>query len=533
MAVVTALSNKKLLIIDDLPGMRTQMKLSMAALGFEKVVVVADSKAALAALAVGKFDIILCDYYLGDTTNGQQFLEYLRQQRLIEPWVIFIMVTAERSYDQVMRAAEVLPDDYLVKPFTAGQLQARLDKLLDKRDRFYEVDDALARQDWAGVALACEQLMARGDKSYMDAARIRGDALLQLGRAADAEAHFRQIIAVRPLGWANLGLAKALLAKGEQDTAENLLRETIADNPQLMAAYDTLSVVLAGGGKAQQALDLLQQATTISPGTLARSRSLGKLAASVGDQELAENTLKDMLRQHQHSPVKEAGDFTVLARVLAEQGKTDEALATVGAGKAALGNSAGRALDIAEALVQATVGNGDAAQQLLAGIDGDGDLPADQAAELARACYLSGDSERGDQVLRQLVQSDPDNAEVAAVAERVLVASGRADEGKQMVAALIQECTDINNAGVRLAYEGRYSEASQLLDEAAARVPGNLQFLGNAALVLAAAMLKEGVSEARMQACVAYRQALASRDPQHGKLAQLDAALKKLRAGGA
>lgn len=530
MAVITALSNKKLLVIDDLPGMRAQMKLAMASLGFEKVSVVADTKAALAALAESSFDIILCDYYLGDRTNGQQFLEYLRHKKLVEPWVIFIMVTAERTYDQVMRAAEVLPDDYLVKPFTAGQLQTRLEKLIDKRDRFYEVDDALARNDWARVVAACDRMMTMRDKSFMDAAKIKGDALLKLGKAADAEALYRQLLAVRPLGWANLGLAKALLASSQQEEAEQVLRQTVDDNPQLMPAYDELSGLLQQTGKNAEALSLLQKASEISPGTLSRSRSLGKLAASVGDHALAETTLKDMLKQHQHSPVKEAGDFTVLAQVLVDQGKTDEALATVNVGKAALGDEAKHLLTVAEATVHASAGNVDAARALLDGVlaDGADTLAPEDAAALAKACYLTGQNEAGDKILRQMVQTDPDNAEVLAAAEQVLTASGREDEGKALVAASIQECIDINNAGVRLAYDGKFAEAIQLLSEAATKVPGNLQFLGNAALALAAAMIKEGASDERMQACNAYRQAIVAKNPLHPKLAQLDAALKKI-----
>ena len=37
-----------------------------------------------------------------------------------------MMVTAERTYDRVMSAAELAPDDYLVKPFTEETLRLRL-----------------------------------------------------------------------------------------------------------------------------------------------------------------------------------------------------------------------------------------------------------------------------------------------------------------------------------------------------------------------------------------------------------------------
>lgn len=126
MPAITLLSDKKILIIDDLQGMRSQLKASLSTLGFERLRVASNVRDAMARLTEVAYDIILCDYYLGDATSGQQFLQYVRTREIISPSAIFIMITAERSYEPVMRAAEWTPDDYLVKPFTAAQLEARI-----------------------------------------------------------------------------------------------------------------------------------------------------------------------------------------------------------------------------------------------------------------------------------------------------------------------------------------------------------------------------------------------------------------------
>ena len=44
-----------------------------------------------------------------------------------------MVITGERSYHNVVSVAELAPDDYLIKPFTADQLQARLLKAVVKK----------------------------------------------------------------------------------------------------------------------------------------------------------------------------------------------------------------------------------------------------------------------------------------------------------------------------------------------------------------------------------------------------------------
>jgi len=115
MALVNQFSSKKVLIVDDLPGMRTQLQMSLTHSGFEKLHVVASIKDALARIQEEKYDIILSDYFLGEGTSGQQFLEYLRTRDLISRNTIFVIITAERTYEKVVTAAECTPDDYLLK----------------------------------------------------------------------------------------------------------------------------------------------------------------------------------------------------------------------------------------------------------------------------------------------------------------------------------------------------------------------------------------------------------------------------------
>ena len=83
MASLTPFSKKKILILDDLPEVRGALRTQMTALGCPNVAMAGTERAAVEQLEQGSFDVILCDYYLGGGTDGQQFLEYGRNRRLI------------------------------------------------------------------------------------------------------------------------------------------------------------------------------------------------------------------------------------------------------------------------------------------------------------------------------------------------------------------------------------------------------------------------------------------------------------------
>src|SRR5512135_95875 len=92
-------SDKQILIVDDMPDMRSSLRSQLASLMMEQVAVVGSVRDALEQLKKRKFDIILCDYYLGGNTDGQQFLEFLRSSNIISRATLFIMVTAETGYE--------------------------------------------------------------------------------------------------------------------------------------------------------------------------------------------------------------------------------------------------------------------------------------------------------------------------------------------------------------------------------------------------------------------------------------------------
>ncbi|OIQ78885.1 chemotaxis protein CheY [mine drainage metagenome] len=533
MAGSNKISDKWVLIVDDMEGMRSQLRMSLTNSGFAKLHLVSSIKEALEKLAANRYDIILCDYSLGEGTDGQQFLEYLRANDLIQRNTIFIMITAEQSYAKVVAASECAPDDYLLKPFTAAQFNIRLEKLLEKQAYFAAIDRAADQKNLSRVISGCDELLAAKDKYFFDLCRIKGGALMRNNQALQAEALYREILALRPLGWARLGLAHALAALDRKAEAIALLRETLAEMPQFMAAYDFLSTLIAQSGDKKAALEVLQQAREIAPGTMSRIREVSSLAVTSGQPELAEKVMREALQKHKYSPVRKAGDYVVLSQALVDQGKTQDALGVVQEARKSFSDHDSKvALHTTESIVHHAAGNETLALAALetAMSAGDpGSLSADAVVAMADACFALGKEEDAIGLLRHTMQNHHEDQAVREKVLASLMAGGKdASEAGAMIEASVSEVIQLNNDGVRKAQAGQLGEAVELLCEAANRLPSNLQILGNAALVMALDLVNNGKDPAKLAQCMGYRESLIRQAPTHPKLEQIDHMLKRL-----
>ncbi|MBE0469576.1 MAG: response regulator, partial [Methyloprofundus sp.] len=122
------LKAKKILLIEDYPVMRKAIRDMLYSLDVITLIEAENGQKAINAMQTHKFDIVLCDYNLGEGKNGLQVLEEARFRKLLPSSAAFIMVTAEQLQDRVLSAMENKPDEYLTKPFTAQLLLTRLER---------------------------------------------------------------------------------------------------------------------------------------------------------------------------------------------------------------------------------------------------------------------------------------------------------------------------------------------------------------------------------------------------------------------
>ena len=110
----------------------------------------------------------------------------------------------------------------------------------------------------------------------------------QAGRLGEAEALYRQILAVQP-GHAEALHHLGLLAQqaGRRDLAIDLIRQALALNPDHAAAHFNLGAVLADQGRFDEAISQFRRALELEPGAVEAHLNLGAALAAQGQLEEA------------------------------------------------------------------------------------------------------------------------------------------------------------------------------------------------------------------------------------------------------
>ncbi len=311
----------KCLIVDDLPEMRGAIKRMVASQGMARIDTAPNAVEAINQCSARNYTIIICDYNLGQSQDGQQLLETLRQRRLLRPTSLFVIITAETSREMVLGAIESQPDDYIAKPFTPKQFCRRLDRLMLKHQALLPIKKLFAEKRFKEALAVCDEMIANNARYAFEAERLRGRILFLLGELHKAREHYEQIIEQRPLPWAMLGLAETLVELGADDQAEKILLKVLEQDHRYVEAYDLLSRLYKSRNEFEQAQRFTQLACELSPKSAPRHRRLAELAELNGDTQTSLTSYKQAIRWAADSIYEDGSDHLNFARKTAEQAR--------------------------------------------------------------------------------------------------------------------------------------------------------------------------------------------------------------------
>ena len=115
-----------LLIVEDNLPLAQCLRLELEAEGFKAVTVPDAATALLQLQAAESVDLLVVDWDLPDL-SGLELLRRLRKHNFQQP---VLMLTGHDEVDRKVLALESGADDYMVKPFSFDELQARIQALL-------------------------------------------------------------------------------------------------------------------------------------------------------------------------------------------------------------------------------------------------------------------------------------------------------------------------------------------------------------------------------------------------------------------
>ena len=523
------LVHKRALLIDRYPKARSSLRIMLSALGVTSVHNAGTTAEVLRQVRGHHFDIILSDYQLEDGRDGQQLLEELRQQRLVSLATVFMLITSERAYHNVMSIAELAPDDYLIKPFTADDLHGRLVRALYRKQFFAALYEPLENGAFSDALDACERLLAQDSGFLFDLLRFKGEILNVLGRPVEAQAVYQEVLQQRMVPWARMGLAIALRSQQHLREAETVAQALIEDFPEFMAAYDFIAEVREEMGKLREAQEALQAAAMISPNNTARQRMVGDVAARNQDFQAAERAYGKVLERRRGSSLNHIDDYSNLARAMIDLGHVEgakriadelrrdwrgskqgelAALVMDGLGANKEGDPTKAQLAIEKALV------------LHDGLKADGKdtlLSSKLALDLAHACLATGKEAIAQEMVRKVAAENHQDRAMIAQIESIYAKAGKEETGKSLLAQVGKEIVELNNRGVLAARGGDLDGSVKLLMEAAERVP-NLQFLVNASKAIFTLLEIKGWNPALAKRGLGYLRMAQEKDLRNAKV---------------
>lgn len=496
--------------------------------GIEDVQPAANAAAAIRKLGERTFDLILCEYALGEGQDGQHLLEDLRTHRLIPLSTLFIMVTAESSYERVVSTVEFAPNDYLLKPFTADSLLQRIGRALEKRDAFMPAYGLIGIGNLREAVGRCREGELLTPQYAIDFMRLRAELLVALGQAEEAQEVYRRVLESKTVPWAKLGLARTLYMQKRYAEAEDGLQQLVKESHQYVDAYDWLARTLEAAGRLKDAQQALEDAVTVSPHALRRLKKLGDIALETGDMATAEKTLAEVVRKGKYSDFRDPEHHVKLVKVFVAKGDRAQAEKTIrDLDRSMQGMKQTEACSaLSSAMVLSQAGEKDKALEALnravAASRTNAALSDDLKIDLVKTCLEHQQHDAAVEMISEVMRNAADDHALGK-AKGVLEQAGLQSMADELALKTRQDVLDLVATGAKHAESGDYEGAVDFMLQAVRKTPGNTQVGLNAALALLKLIEHRGWNEKFAAQARGLVDRARDSDPSNPRLASLTA----------
>jgi CheY-like chemotaxis protein len=312
--IIRIYEKKRCLVVDDLTEVRASYKRMLKSFGAIDVDTAANGDEAIQKCETNQYELILCDYNLADSKDGQQVLEELRHRELLKYTTLFIIITAEMSREMVLGAIENQPDDYITKPISQQTMRLRVDRAVLKHENLLAIKMAIDEKDYGKAIEKCNEKIRTNNHYRIECLQYKAQLLLLMGKYTEAKKIYEKVLSERELVWAQIGLAKVLIKNEEYERVEPLLMMIVDNDHRYIEAYDLLSEYYEKTKDYRKSQEYTQLATQLSPKSIIRHRRLAEIAEKNNDEATSLEAYENTIRWNYNSCYAQAEDYLALAR---------------------------------------------------------------------------------------------------------------------------------------------------------------------------------------------------------------------------
>jgi two-component system chemotaxis response regulator CheY len=118
----------RIMTVEDSATMRRIIKNTLKRLGYEDVIEAENGQVALAKLTTDKVDFVITDWSMPEM-NGLDFIMEVRKNEATRSLPV-LMITTVAEREDIITALQAGVNSYIVKPFDADTLKAKIDQVL-------------------------------------------------------------------------------------------------------------------------------------------------------------------------------------------------------------------------------------------------------------------------------------------------------------------------------------------------------------------------------------------------------------------
>jgi CheY-like chemotaxis protein len=312
--IIKIYEKKRCLVVDDITEVRASYKRMLRSFGVKNLDTAATGDQTMELCQNHNYGMIICDYNLDDSRDGQQILEELRHMQMLKYTTLFIIITAETSREMVLGAIENQPDDYITKPISQKLMRTRLDRALLKHEELYDIKSAMDNKNYANALKICDKKIKAKHRHVWEIIRYKAQVYCMMGKPEEAQKIFASVLKQKDFIWAKIGLARTLIKTESLDNIELLLQGVLDKDHRYIEAHDILSEYYEKTKQYKKAQKSTEKATELSPKSITRHRRLAGLAEINDDDSVCLKAYEESIRWNYNSCHASPDDYLGLAR---------------------------------------------------------------------------------------------------------------------------------------------------------------------------------------------------------------------------